>query len=130
MKILGIQEVEGTTESSESAMNGPVGRFPQLDAVFAVNDLSAFGAIRTLDAVAKLDNATVVGVDGSADGMAAVKRGRLYSTSALFPKEVGRIAAEKMYEHLAGKPIEKEVVVPVELITRENVDIFSKIHDP
>ncbi|MBM3891252.1 MAG: sugar ABC transporter substrate-binding protein, partial [Verrucomicrobia bacterium] len=49
-----------------------------------------------------------------------------HSTSAQFPREIGRIAAEKIYDHLAGKPVEKDIKVPVKLITRENADEFLK----
>ena len=67
---------------------------------------------------------TVVTVDGSVEGVAAIKAGKLLSSSAQFPKEIGRIAAEKMYEHLEGKTVEKDIKVRVELITKENADSF------
>ena len=69
--------------------------------------------------------AAAVAVDGSAEGIAAIEAGKLLSTSAQFPREIGRIAAEKAYEHLAGEPVEKEVKVRVELITRENAARFA-----
>jgi ABC-type sugar transport system substrate-binding protein len=59
-------------------------------------------------------------------GVAAIKAGKLYSTSAQFPAEIGRIAAEKAYDGLAGKPVEKDIKIKVELITRENADSFLK----
>ena len=67
---------------------------------------------------------TVVTVDGSQEGIKAVLAGKLLSTSAQFPKEIGRAAAEKMYEHLEGEPVEKNVKVRVELITAENAGEF------
>jgi len=30
-----------------------------------------------------------------------------------------------VYEHLEGKPVDKEVKIPVELITKDNVDAFA-----
>ena len=65
-------------------------------------------------------------VDGSREGIAAIKAGKLQCTSAQFPREIGRIAAEKLYEHLAGKPVEKNIKVPVKLITAENAAEFAK----
>jgi len=72
-----------------------------------------------IESAGKAQQISVVTVDGSPDGIAAVQAGRLVSTSAQFPREIGRIAAEKAYDHLAGKPVEKEVKVEVKLITRE-----------
>jgi len=125
MKILDIQEGEGTAEGSRPVMLDLLGRFPRLNAVFPINDPSALGAISALESAGKLKNVTVVTVDGSKEGVAAIKAGKLLSTSAQFPKEIGRIAAEKMYEHLAGKPVEKDIKVRVELVTRENADTFA-----
>jgi len=124
MQILDIQEGKGTTEGARPVMRDLLGRYPDLNAVFPINDPSALGAISALESTGKLKDVTVVTVDGSEGGIAAIKAGKMLSTSAQFPREIGRIAAEKMYEHLAGKAVEKDIKVRVELITKENADAF------
>ncbi|HUW20045.1 MAG TPA: sugar ABC transporter substrate-binding protein [Sedimentisphaerales bacterium] len=124
MQILDIQEGQGTTEGGRPVMLDLLGRYPDLNAVFPINDPSALGAISALESAGRLKNVTVVTVDGSAEGVAAIKAGKLLSSSAQFPKEMGRIAAEKMYEHLEGKTVAKDIKVRVELVTRENADSF------
>jgi ribose transport system substrate-binding protein len=126
MKLLDTQEGKGTTEGGRPVMRDLLGRFPDLDAVFPINDPSALGAISAIESAGKLGKVTVVTVDGSREAVAAIKTGKLLSTSAQFPKEIGRVAAEKAYEHLAGKPVEKELKIPVNLITKENADEFLK----
>jgi len=126
MKILDIGEGKGTTEASRPVMRDLVGRFPDLTAAFPINDPSALGVISALESAGRLKDVTVVTVDGSAEGVAAIKAGRLHSTSAQFPREMGRIAAEKVYEHLEGKHVDKNIRVKVELITAENADAFLK----
>jgi len=124
MEIIDIQEGKGTTEGARPVMLDLMGRYPELNAAFPINDPSALGTISALESTGKLDRVTVVTVDGSAEGVAAIKAGKLHSTSAQFPKEIGRAAAQKVYESLAGKEVEKEVKVRVELITKENADSF------
>jgi ribose transport system substrate-binding protein len=124
MKVLDIQEGQGTTEGARPVMQDLLGRYPDLNAVFPINDPSALGAISALESAGKLGQVTIVTVDGSREGVAAIKAGKLLSTSAQFPREIGRRAAEKMYEHLAGQPVEKDIKVPVELICRDNADSF------
>jgi len=125
MKILDTQEGGGTTEAARPVMQDLAGRFAELNAAFPINDPSALGAVSALESAGKLKDVTIVTVDGSAEGVAAVKAGKILSTSAQFPKEIGRIAAEKAYDHIAGKPIgEKDIKVKVELITKENADSF------
>jgi ribose transport system substrate-binding protein len=63
-------------------------------------------------------------VDGSREAIAAIKAGKLHSSSAQFPKQIGKVAAETMYDHLAGKPVPKDIKIPVKLVTKENADEF------
>jgi len=124
MEILDIQECKGTTEGGRPVMIDMLGRFPNINAVFPINDLSALGAISALESAGKLNDVTVVTVDGSREGIAAIKAGKMLSSSAQFPAEIGKVAAQKMYEHLEGKPVDKDIKVRVELITKENADAF------
>jgi ribose transport system substrate-binding protein len=126
MKILDIQEGKGTAEGARPVMRDLLGRFPDLDAVFPINDPSALGAISALESAGKLSAVTVVTVDGSREGVAAIKAGKLHSSSAQFPGEIGRKAAETAYDHLSGKPVTKDIKIPVKLITKENADEFLK----
>jgi len=120
MKILDTQEGKGTAEIARGVMRDLLVRFPELDAAFPINDPSAMGTISAIEAAGRTGKVVVVTVDGSREGAAAILSGKLHSTSAQFPREIGRIAAEKAYEHLAGKTVDKNVVVPVKLITKEN----------
>lgn len=125
MEILATQEGKGTTEGARPVMRDLLGRFPQLDAVFPINDPSALGAISALESIGRLSDVAIVTVDGSREGIKAVQAGKLLSTSAQFPKEIGRRSAEIMYAHLEGKPVEKDVKIRVELITKDNADSFQ-----
>jgi ribose transport system substrate-binding protein len=124
--ILDEQEGKGTTEASRPLMLDLLGKHRTLDAVFPINDPSAFGAISGIESQTPPRKVTVVSVDGSKEAIAPIRAGKLHSTSAQFPKEIGKIAAEKAYDHLAGKTVEKDIKVPVKLITKDNVDEFAK----
>ncbi len=66
MKILDVQEGKGTIEGGRPVMRDLLGRFPELDAAFPINDPSALGAISAIDSrPARLGKVTVVSVDGS-----------------------------------------------------------------
>lgn len=124
MEILDVQEAKGTTEGARPVMRDLIGRYPDLDGVFAINDPNALGVISALDSVNKLDQVTIVTVDGSQQGIKAIQAGKLHSTSAQFPREIGQIAAQKMLAHLRGDAVDKEVKVRVELITSENAEQY------
>jgi ribose transport system substrate-binding protein len=126
MTLLDTQEGKGSIEGGRPVMRDLLGRYPELDAVFPINDPCALGAFSAIEAAGKAGQVTIVTVDGSREAAAAIKEGKIHSTSAQFPKEIGRVAAEKAYEHLAGKTIEKDIRIPVKSVTKENADEFLR----
>lgn len=126
MQVLDIQEGKGTTDGARPVMRDMIGRFANLSAVFPINDPSALGCVSALESAGKLKDVTIVTVDGSREGIETIKAGKLYSTSAQFPREIGRVAAQKAYDHLAGKPVEKDIKIKVQLITKENADTAGR----
>jgi ribose transport system substrate-binding protein len=125
MKILDTQEGRGTIEGGRPVMRDLLGRFPDLDAAFPINDPSALGAISAIESAGKLGKVTVVSVDGSKEAVEVIRAGKLHSTSAQFPGEIGRVAAEAAYDHLAGKPVPKDIKIPVKLIARSNAESYT-----
>ena len=126
MTLLDTQEGGGSTEVSLPVARDLLGRFPELDAIFTINDPSALGAISALESAGRLKDVAVVSVDGSERAITAIRQGRLLSTSAQFPVEMGRVATEQAYNHFEGRPVEKDVKVRVELIDKGNADEFGK----
>ena len=124
MKLLDTQEGKGTIEGGRPVMQDLLGRFPELDAVFPINDPSAIGAFSAIEAAGRAGKVTIVTVDGSREAAAYIRDGKIHSSSAQFPREIGRVAAEKAYEHLAGKTVEKDIRIPVKLVTKDNAAEF------
>ena len=120
MSILDTQEGHGSADGARPVMAELLKRFAELDAVFPINDPSAVGAVSAIEQAGRSGQMAVVTVDGSPDGIAAVRAGRLLATVAQFPRDIGRLAARKALAHLDGMPVEKNTKMPVKLITREN----------
>lgn len=120
MTILDVREGKGRAEGSYPVMKELLDRWPDLDAVFAVNDPSALGAIRAIREAGRTGQIAVVAVDGSPAGIEAIRAGQLLATAAQSPREIGRLAAEQAYAHLSGRPVEKNIRLPVALIDARN----------
>ncbi|MFI8532889.1 substrate-binding domain-containing protein [Streptomyces aquilus] len=97
---------------------------PDIDGVFAENDEMALGAIKALGSKAG-KSVQVIGFDGTADGLNAVKAGTLYASVAQQPAELGRIAVRNAVKVAEGGKVEKSVMVPVKVVTKENVADFA-----
>ena len=95
------------------------------DNVFCLNDLSGVGVVAALEDNKMLEDVGVYGVDASPDSKVLIKEGMMRASAAQFPSKIGKEAANAVYRMLDGKDVEKRILVPVELITPENVDEFG-----
>ncbi|GGV34099.1 ABC transporter permease/substrate-binding protein [Streptomyces spectabilis] len=95
-----------------------------VDGVFAENDEMALGAVKALgDKAGK--SVSVVGFDGTPDGLAAVADGTLYASVAQQPKELGRIAVRNAVAAADDEKVPSLVKVPVKVVTAKNVRDFQ-----
>lgn len=93
----------------------------KLQAVFAQNDEMALGALVALEQAQMKDRVIVVGVDGIADALAAVKAGRLDATVLQDAQGQGSTAVEMAVKLARGETCPKETHLPFKLVTREGV---------
>ena len=85
----------------------------------------ALGAVQALGARAGTV-VSVVGFDGTADGLAAIKKGTLVATIAQQPAELGKLAVELAVKAIKGAKVDKTVPVEVVSVTKTNVGDFAK----
>ena len=97
---------------------------PDVQGVIAANDEMALGAIKALGSKAGT-SVSVVGFDGTPDGLNAVKDGTLYASVAQQPSQLGRIAVDNALKAIDGKKVEEMIKVPVKVVTKENVAGFT-----
>ncbi|PAZ15348.1 transporter [Streptomyces sp. SA15] len=97
---------------------------PDVQGVIAANDEMALGAIKALGSKAG-KSVSVVGFDGTPDGLNAVKDGTLYASVAQQPTQLGKIAVDNALKALQGEKVEQTVKVPVKVVTEANVAGFS-----
>ncbi|MCG6506948.1 substrate-binding domain-containing protein, partial [Vibrio parahaemolyticus] len=88
---------------------------PDVQAVFAQNDEMALGALRAVQASGK--NVVIVGFDGTDDGIAAVKRGKLAATVAQQPDMIGALGVETADQMLKGEKVDEYIPVPLKIIS-------------
>src|SRR5919202_3190801 len=99
---------------------------PDVQAVFACSDLMALGAVEAIAAAKKTGQIVVVGFDATDEARKAVLAGTMVATVAQSPDRMGALAVENAYRILKGEQVKEEYVVPIKLITKENVDEGSR----
>ncbi|MER7935157.1 MULTISPECIES: substrate-binding domain-containing protein [unclassified Streptomyces] len=97
---------------------------PDVQGVIAANDEMALGAIKALGSKAG-KSVSVVGFDGTPDGLTAVKNGTLYASVAQQPSQLGKIAVDNALKAIQDKKVDSTIKVPVKVVTKENVAGFT-----
>lgn len=86
-----------------------------VQAIFAQNDEMALGALRAIKAANK--KVLVVGFDGTADGVKAVKSGKLAATIAQQPDLIGSLGVETADKILKGEKVKAKIPVDLKVIS-------------
>ena len=120
-KVINEAECDGQLEIAMPKMQEIIKQTPDIDVVMALNDPSALGALAALEKNNKND-VMVYGIDGTPEIKALIGRNQMIvGTVAQSPIKMGQIAVENMYNILNGKKIEKNIIIPISLINKENL---------
>ena len=113
-------------DKAKAVMTDLVRRFSpgEIRAVVAQSDEMAIPAAEVVQAEGWKET-LVFGFDGSRTAFEAIRSGSLKATILQDPLEQGKKAVETMAGHLRGQHLDPEVITPLRLITRSNVDQFQ-----
>jgi ribose transport system substrate-binding protein len=120
------QNGKGSREGGLEVMIGLLTAFPEIDAVFTINDPQAIGADLAAKQLGRTD-LFITSVDGAPDIEQALASDTLIeASSAQDPYAMAQKAVEVGYQIMQGeKPEQTTTLIPAELITRDNVDQYE-----
>jgi ribose transport system substrate-binding protein len=101
-------------------------RFPVIDAVFCANDDMAVGIAEALAAAGRGDKTKVVGIDGIPDATAAIASGKMFATADFSGHDQAYLAVTAAVRQLKKEPVPKEIILPVVIVSKDNVKNFMK----
>lgn len=115
MVLLSSQPADFDRTKGLNVMENLLAANPNTQAVFAQNDEMALGAMSAIAAAGK--EIIIVGFDGTDEGIAAVKRGKLAATIAQQPELIGATGIETAHKVLQGEKVAKAIPVPLKVVT-------------
>jgi len=127
LKLLAEQSGEWDRAKAMSLTENWIQSFgTQINAIFAQNDEMGMGVVKALEAAGLKNKIIVVSIDAIPDALQAVKKGTLDATVYQNAKEQGGKAIETAVKAAKGENFEKEVLIPFQLVTKENLSGFLK----
>ena len=125
-KIVADGDCEGQLELAMPLVQKFLQEIEEVDVVMALNDPSALGAMAALQSMDKTD-VLVYGVDATPDMKTLIKTSDMAAGSAAqFTTKIGRIAGEHMYALLNNETVDELTIIPVELVTKDNISNFDE----
>lgn len=122
--IIGTSDTVGDTATTLPVAEDAITSDAELAGFFCINDMAALGCVQAC-AAANRDDILIYGVDGNPDFMGYVGDGSATASAAQQPSVIGATAVKTALDYLAGTDVESEVVIPVELITTDNISQFD-----
>ncbi len=127
MKLIAVQTAEWDRAKAMTLMENWIQSYgARIDAVFAQNDEMAMGALIALEQAKRKDKVVLAGVDAIPDALQAVRDGRLDATVFQDARGQGNAAVETAIKILRKEPYEKQLFIPFQLVTENNVAQFLK----
>jgi ribose transport system substrate-binding protein len=117
MKLVAAQPADFDRAKGLTVMENILQSNHNIQGVFAQNDEMALGAEKAVEA-AGLHGVAVVGFDATPDAVAAVKAGKLAATVQQKPDLIGKAGVDVAKALLEGKPVAKNVPVPLALVSQ------------
>lgn len=126
IRIAAIKPADYLRDKAVAAVEAALAEGIRFDAIYAQSDSMAAGARLALKG-AGIDPKTIplVGIDYIAEAREAIMNGE-QDASFVYPTFV-REAAETAVKLLSGKPVPREIVVPSQMVTRDNVARIAPI---
>jgi len=122
-----------TAETALQAMENLLGRFPQLDGIFAPNESTTFGTLRALEGAGRVASTKLVGFDASAPLVDALKAGKIQGLVVQNPFRMGELGVKAAIDAIDHKPVEKRIDTGCVVATPENLatpEIDAALHPP
>ena len=120
VKVVVSQTANWERDQGYSVFQNMLQAHPEIDSVFACNDMMALGATEAIAAAARTRPIRVIGFDAVDDARKAIAQGAMAASIAQFPSEMGRLAVETAVKLIHGESVPADQRTKIGLVTREN----------
>jgi len=95
---------------------------PGMRGMFVQTDQPAIGALRAIKAARREGEVLVAAFDGIPEFVPLLKSGELVASGMQQPHLMGETSGQALVDHIAGKEVAKEILVPIVVVTSTNIE--------
>ena len=108
----------GERAKASSVMEDLLQSHRSLRGVFGINDDSALGASKAVQAAGLTGKIIIVGYDANPEARTAIKNGAMYGDAIQHPNQIGAKTIDAIADSFAGKTVPARISVPVGTFTK------------
>ena len=128
VKIVGKEIANWNKDEAMNYMETWVQANDKIDAIIAMNDNMAAGALEVVKEDPKFANILAYGVDGTAEACLLIKDGKMTSTSLQSAYDLATSLLDTANKLLTGEETQIDMDIDCPLITKDNVDQYIEMH--
>jgi len=126
--VVGEQIANWNKDEAMALMEDWVQANDKIDAIIAMNDNMAAGALEAIKGNSKFDGILAYGVDGTAEACLLIKQGLLTSTCLQSAYALAENLLSVSHKLLTGEEKQIDVDIDCPLVTKDNVDQYIEMH--
>jgi ribose transport system substrate-binding protein len=111
----------GQRDKASSVMEDLLQSHKDLRAVFGINDDSALGAAKAVQAANLTGKIIIVGFDATSEARTAIQQGAMYGDAVQHPEDIGKLTIDAIHDYFGGKTPEKRIAVNVGQFTKADI---------
>lgn len=127
IEMAGVVDGQNVQDNALSAAENLITGNPDLTAIYATGEPALMGAIAAVQSQGKQDTIKVFGWDLTAEAIAGIDAGFVAAVIQQDPSAMGATAVDALLKVSAGQSVEKNIAVPVTIVTKANVDPYRAV---
>jgi len=121
----GQNQQERALTAAENLMTGT----SDLDIVYATGEPALIGSIAAVESQGRTETVRIIGWDLTAQAVRGIEQGFVQAVVQQNPYQEGFEAVRASLEMIAGNEVGLEVLIPIDIVTAENVDDFRYLFE-
>jgi len=131
IEVVGLQDGGYNREGGYSVMENALVANPEIDAVFAIDDEMALGALQAIKEAGRTDIRYITGAGGNSDFFKTImNESEIELATFLYSPKMIQDAIEVAIQIVNGQSVAKESVIPADRVDAANVDEYYAADAP
>lgn len=129
VEIVGTVDGQNQQEIALTAAENLVTANPGIDIIYATGEPALIGVIAAVESQGLADSVSVIGWDLTEQAIRGIEEGFVEAVVQQNPYQEGYEAVRVSLDIIAGEDVSDEILIPVEIVTDENVDEFRSLFE-